>query len=459
MPERSKSSRMRALLSTHLLDSAPEHAFDRLTRLAAGLLGAPVALVSLVDERRQFFKSALGLREPWASIRETPLSHSFCQYVTRDRAAFVVSDTREHPLLRGSQAITDLNAIAYAGVPLLVADEAIGALCVLDEKPRDWSVGDVQLLRDLAASVVSEIELRITLRTLQEQRRLTDALLEEVGDGVLAVDQEGQFLIVNRAARRLFDAAAETGKNVDLSWLARHGTRHADGRPLGMDEGALVRGLRGETTDGLVFSLRTPGASQDTWVEASGRPVRDTEGEVIAAVAVYRDVTERRLEAEQRERLLLVDALTGIPNRRAAEAALRVEGLRHQRAGTPLSVAIFDVDHFKRVNDEFGHATGDEVLRQVAATLAGCARATDTVGRWGGEEFVAVLSVPREGALAFGERVRLAVEGLRCPPVERITISVGVAEIKAGESTECALARADKQLYEAKRTGRNRVKG
>src|SRR5690242_20053531 len=106
-------SRIAVLKETGLLDSPPEAAFDRFTRLAARLLGLPVALVSLVDGERQFFKSALGLKEPWASRRETSLSHSFCQFVVRERARLVVTDARVHPALASNLAVRDLGVIAY----------------------------------------------------------------------------------------------------------------------------------------------------------------------------------------------------------------------------------------------------------------------------------------------------------------------------------------------------------
>ncbi len=111
-----------ALAESELLDTPAEEAFDRFTRLAAKWLGVPVALVSLVDDHRQFFKSAVGLREPWASLREVPLSHSFCQYGVTSGEPLIVTDAREHPWLRQNSAITELNAIAYAGIPLLTAD-------------------------------------------------------------------------------------------------------------------------------------------------------------------------------------------------------------------------------------------------------------------------------------------------------------------------------------------------
>ena len=113
---------MTLVSAARLLDSPPEEAFDRLTRLAARLLGAPVALVTLADDNRVFFKSALGLPEPWASRRGTPLSYSFCRHVIASGAPLVVEDARRHPVVRTNPAIRELSWIAYAGVPLTVSD-------------------------------------------------------------------------------------------------------------------------------------------------------------------------------------------------------------------------------------------------------------------------------------------------------------------------------------------------
>ena len=122
------------------------------------MLNAPVALVSLIDEDRQFLKSCIGVED--AASRETPLSHSFCQHAVAQREPLVVEDAREHPVLKTNPAIEEMGSIAYAGVPLIDADgHALGTLCVLDSRPRQWTKHQVELLGDLAASVVSEIAL------------------------------------------------------------------------------------------------------------------------------------------------------------------------------------------------------------------------------------------------------------------------------------------------------------
>jgi diguanylate cyclase (GGDEF)-like protein/PAS domain S-box-containing protein len=530
----------------------------------------------------------MGLKEPWSSQREAPLSHSFCAIAVRERKLLVVNDAREHPVLRNNLTARELDMIAYAGVPLVVDDEAIGTLAVFDGKPRVWKESDIGLLQEVAESVVSEIELRKASRAAIQQRALTDAIIESLGDGVLAIDTNRRFLIANQAARRVFAEGAEVGMPLPPESGRLHRSMRADGTPLASEDGALVRALRGQDTDGLTFTLQEAAASQPVWVEATGRPVRDPAGQVIAGIAIYRELTANKLEGEdlrrardllerertllgatlenvddgvmlvdadrrivfanrssgamfglpkeqlegmtqeqffghvaglvddaaafidslvgrkhlvedyvlarprrrilqraeapvslptgdaalvtwhdvtadrdlvaERERQLLVDALTGIPNRRAAQAALSVEDSRRKRSHAPLSVAIFDIDHFKEVNDAFGFSVGDEVLRSIAATLAAQARLTDLVARWGGEEFLAVLPGPLDGGVVFCERARKAVEKIRCAEIERVTISVGVAEVAHNETLTEAIARADDRLYEAKRSGRNRVK-
>jgi GAF domain-containing protein len=154
--------RLAALYATNQLDSPAEHAFDRITKLAARIVNAPVALISLVDSERQFFKSSVGLAEPWRSARETPLSHSFCRHTLHTGEPLVIEDAREHPLVRDNLAVRDLDAIAYAGIPLITADDhVLGTLCVLDHHPRIWTRDQIDSLEALGASVLSEMELAV----------------------------------------------------------------------------------------------------------------------------------------------------------------------------------------------------------------------------------------------------------------------------------------------------------
>ena len=152
-------ARLHAVRSSGLLDSPREERFDRLTRVAAHALNAPVALLSVVEDDRQFLKSSVGLAEPWHSKREMPLSHSFCQHGV-GCTDLVVADAREHPQLSNSPAIADLGAIAYLGIPLRTIDGyVLGALCVIDHRRRDWSSDEIAVLRDIAEALEQEIQL------------------------------------------------------------------------------------------------------------------------------------------------------------------------------------------------------------------------------------------------------------------------------------------------------------
>jgi GAF domain-containing protein len=153
--------RLTALRNTRLLDTPPEENFDQLTRMAARMLDAPVALVSLVDADRQFLKSCLWAL-PGQPQRSDPLSHSLCKYTLASKEPLVIRDARAHPLVKDNPAVTERGVIAYAGVPLITAEgHVLGTLCVLDAKPRDWSDLQIQKLQALATAVMSTLSERV----------------------------------------------------------------------------------------------------------------------------------------------------------------------------------------------------------------------------------------------------------------------------------------------------------
>jgi two-component system, cell cycle response regulator len=165
---------------------------------------------------------------------------------------------------------------------------------------------------------------------------------------------------------------------------------------------------------------------------------------------------------EDVRRLAMIDPLTGLWNRRAFTEAMEREILRAQRHGHALSVLLLDVDHFKKVNDTYGHESGDQVLKGVAAALQRIARRSDQVGRWGGEEFVLGLAhAAMAGARVAAERLRRAIAETEVTLPDgatvRVTASIGIAHVARGEALESVLARADQAMYNAKFRGRNCV--
>jgi len=173
------TERLAALQQTSLLDTPPEEAFDRLTRLATTLLRVPVALVSLVDGDRQFFKSSVGLPEPLASLRQTPLTHSFCKHVVASGEPVIVSDIRNSNF-KDNPSVFGIGEIAYTGIPLTTTEgHALGSFCVVDARARKWTEEEIETLKTLASSVMAEIATR---RMAKELRELSNGLQRLVED-------------------------------------------------------------------------------------------------------------------------------------------------------------------------------------------------------------------------------------------------------------------------------------
>ncbi|MFP4330615.1 MAG: diguanylate cyclase [Spirochaetaceae bacterium] len=215
-----------------------------------------------------------------------------------------------------------------------------------------------------------------------------------------------------------------------------------------------------ESRETVTYEETVPGQNGPTVWSTKLRPVI-YEGRVIQIVGSGRDITEeKKLEAKLR-RLSDADPLTGIYNRRKVMEELEREINRSLRYGHPLSLLMLDIDHFKGINDRFGHTAGDAVLTGFAETIKRRLRPTDIFGRWGGEEFLIILSeTDLKGAYTLAERVRESIEDQAYLPELRATASIGVAALGAEVTSKDDLVNAaDEALYCAKENGRNRVSG
>jgi len=237
-------------------------------------------------------------------------------------------------------------------------------------------------------------------------------------------------------------------------------TQTASGLSGGLDRfGGDVKGMLGkvdqvDSGDGLRALMQALTVSALALQEA----VDDSKAELAETQEQLAKVST---ELERTHALARTDPLTGFANRRGMDEVLAREVARSRRAGTPLCVAIVDIDHFKKVNDEYGHDVGDRALVHLAQVARSGVRETDIVCRYGGEEFVVVLpGAAAEGAHFVVDRMRALAE--KTPLVHEmhkleIRFSAGVAELAAGEAPDALLKRADRALYSAKQAGRNRV--
>jgi diguanylate cyclase (GGDEF)-like protein/PAS domain S-box-containing protein len=263
--------------------------------------------------------------------------------------------------------------------------------------------------------------------------------------------EDGQVLFINSPAAELFKLPLDQAI----------GRRAPDFYVRSEDRRAVVEGLsKNGRIDGLSVQLRTLDG-QNFWGLLSAR-LFDLDGEPAMMVG-FADVSAQKVVEEQLRTEATTDALTGLPNRRGFVELAESELVRSARHGYPISVGMLDLDHFKVVNDTFGHGFGDSVLNGLADLLRKHLRRNDVVGRIGGEEFALLLPHTESApAMATLERVREAVQAmaLRGPERDRhqrVTVSIGLVRLRQGETLVQVLQRADGAMYRAKAAGRNRL--
>jgi signal transduction histidine kinase len=197
--------RLAAVARLGLVGTPHEEAFDRLTRLAARVLGVRGALVTVTTAEVQFCKSSVGLPEPWATSG-LPLTYGLCPYTVASGEPLLVSDTRADPQFQDNPGVRELGVVGYAGVPLLTTDgQAIGAFCAFDDRPRTWTADDLQTLADLAAATMTEVELRATTAAI----RASAATLREEGATLEIINHVGRLLTAELDLETLVQAVTD----------------------------------------------------------------------------------------------------------------------------------------------------------------------------------------------------------------------------------------------------------
>jgi len=175
-------------------------------------------------------------------------------------------------------------------------------------------------------------------------------------------------------------------------------------------------------------------------------------------IALQQAQNDLAIKNKELEQIAVRDALTGLYNRRKLDEVFDEEVFRAERYHRALSVVMMDVDHFKRVNDTYGHSAGDDVLIAIARALQDSLRGSDAIGRWGGEEFLLISpETDLETTVGLADRLRRTCESIDFPTIGKITLSMGVATHHSGDGAKEILLRADSALYRAKHAGRNRV--
>jgi diguanylate cyclase (GGDEF)-like protein/PAS domain S-box-containing protein len=286
--------------------------------------------------------------------------------------------------------------------------------------------------------------------------------MENLHDGLYFVDQNRVITYWNKAAERIsgFTATEVVGKSCADRILTHV---DAQGRDLCTGRCPLAATIAdGKPREATVFMHHKDGHRIPVSVRVS--PLTDTSGNIIGGIELFTDVSHmaaNELRIKELERLALLDSLTQLPNRNYIQTELRKRLQEKNRYNIPFGIYYIDIDHFKQLNDTYGHDIGDEILKLVANTFVVTSRPFDLYGRWGGEEFLAVIpSVDEKNLVAIGERLRNLIQSAYIIHANRklsVTISIGATIVTDGDTAESLIKRADRLLYRSKAAGRNRL--
>lgn len=307
------------------------------------------------------------------------------------------------------------------------------------------------------------IELFKINQTIEEKnRQLQQAyekyfwLAENMDDVIWVMNANGKFIYISPSVEKMRGYSVEEMLMQGLNKIACEGSRQQVQDTL---QAGLEAIKRGETPQMQTLRIEQPCRDGSTvWTEVNARWVVDKKTGEMRLIGLSRDITQAISYEKQLEKLALTDQLTGLYNRHKLDEMLVQQLELANRYDSTFAVMVLDIDHFKQVNDTFGHHVGDSTLVEFAHVMATSTRKTDIVGRWGGEEFLIIIPQADKVSLPeMAEKLRRNIEKHHFDTVKQITASIGIAVQKPGEAVTSLLSRADDALYRSKQQGRNRA--
>jgi diguanylate cyclase (GGDEF)-like protein len=456
--------RLLALYECDVLDTPSEPLFDSITTLAAQVCDAPIALLSLIDQQRQWFKANHGL-----DLTQTPRDIAFCAHTILSTPMLEVPDATvdarfsDNPLV-----VSDPKIRFYAGIPLQdPRGFAVGALCVMDYKARLLTTSQREALESLSRLALALLEQRRGERKLREseerfqaaalqqalEREQRQKLIADLGQRALA-DPDADSLMTNAVRLVRETLGFEYCRVLELT----HGgvsllSRATTGSPPGLPDS-------GSRLAALISGPQGPFGLLEVRSAVAGRVSTDVTNFVQSVANIIGTALARRRADEQLAYAAQFDTLTGLPNRQLFRDRIAQSVARAHRKERPVAVVVLNLDGFKLVNNAHGHAAGDQVLIQVAERLIGCVSAYDSVSRLGADEFAIVLSnIERvEEVVPVLERV---LHGLGQPfeladGEAFISATAGVSVFATDGGDAHALIRnAELAMHRAREKGRN----
>ena len=284
----------------------------------------------------------------------------------------------------------------------------------------------------------------------KKQLQLLSQAIEQTDEMIKITDRDGVIIYANDAliAHTGYKHVELIGNNSNVLKSGKHEKKFY--------EKMWAHILSGETYKGTLINKKKD--SQLYYEELTITPILDADQNIQNFVSTSQDITERIKMEENLNKLATVDSLTKIYNRHKTNEEIEAEISRVYRYDSEFSLAMIDIDHFKLINDRFGHDIGDEVLKELTALISSLIRISDSFGRWGGEEFILILpQTNEEQSIILAQKLLQHVANYKFTGAEQITISIGTTKYLKDEEKESMLKRVDEALYEAKANGRNRV--
>ncbi|MCK8516354.1 diguanylate cyclase [Methylonatrum kenyense] len=357
--------------------------------------------------------------------------------------------------------LVDLPAAGWPGavgprlvVPICCGAQRDGVLCLETENAERRFLPDefntARHLANMLGAVLEAQRRRDAARKVEEELRdeivRWNNLLDQSWDGIVILDESGAVYQANRRYAEMLGYTQDEMQRLHVwDWDENYTREELKAMLAAVDEVGAHFETRQRRRDGTVIDIE---------LGNNGLYFKDRK----LIFCICRDITARKRTEARIHRLATTDALTRLANRNEFSRVLDLELQRSRRHGNALSLIMYDLDHFKAINDRFGHAAGDRVLRTVSEVVRSTVRQTDLVGRWGGEEFLVLLpQTPLADAVALAEKLRLAVAALRISEVGDVTASFGVTAYKHAEHRDDLFRRVDEAMYRAKENGRNRV--
>jgi diguanylate cyclase (GGDEF)-like protein/PAS domain S-box-containing protein len=447
-----EASRQQSLDRLSVLDSGAEASFDGLVHAAAAICGTPIALISLIDHDRQWFKANVGLE----GVSETSRAISFCTHAIEQRDLFVVEDAQLDPRFASSPLVTgDPRIRFYAGAPLHLTDgAAVGTLCVIAREPLRLTDQQREVLRQLGRTAVHLLEGRRALMAEGDMRQEAERISSGMPIGLYATDGEGACTFTNPRWQEIFGLSLE--ESLGSGWAD---TIHPEDRSAVFAEWTQAAEEAREFEMGFRL-LRRDGSLIN--VHSQAKAFRDPAGVITGFLGFAQDVTSEVALRAELQHQASHDALTQLLNRRAFDACLSQCLQQPAHPGQPGHALLYiDLDQFKIINDAAGHAAGDRLLVQVARLLEAFRSPEASLARLGGDEFGLLLPhcTVAEAEATAGRIIRV-LEDVRYQEAEqrfRIGVSIGVVPLLGqGFDPDAVMQAADTSCFAAKESGRNR---